>query len=220
MNQALQKKRGRRCLLLHNIDWRTYLRLLRAFAERPGVRLAYDDGDIEIMSPLLYHDDNSRFLFQLVVVLTEELGKPIRFGGSTTLKRRLKRKGIEADECFWIDNAPKMAGKKRLNLRKDPPPDLAIEIDVSRSSINRFGIYAGIRVPEIWRYERGNLVFYWLNEAGAYENAQTSRSFPGLRPADLLPFLLKAHEASDENAVIREFRDWVRSQPQWRGQSL
>lgn len=198
-----------RCLRLSGIDWRTYTRLLRAFAERPGVRLTYDRGELEIISPLLEHDDG-RFLGDLVFVLTEELGLPLKRGGSATLRRRRRRRGIEADECFWIANAARMAGRRRLDLRTDPPPDLALEVDVSQSSLNRLAIYAALRVPEVWRLEGDTLTFYALRADGTYETVAASRSFPLVTPADLLGFLQQARQAGDENAVVRQFRDWIR----------
>src|SRR5438105_1813657 len=88
------------CLRLSDIDWQTYSRLLYLFAERPGIRLTYDRGELEIMTPLLVHDRDGRVLAVLVFVLTEELDLPFIPGGSTTLHRRLKQRGIEADECF------------------------------------------------------------------------------------------------------------------------
>jgi Uma2 family endonuclease len=192
------------------VDWRTYSRLLCLFAERPGLRLTYDRGELEIMSPLLEHDDDGRFLGALVFVLTEELGLPLKRGGSTTMRRRRKRRGIEADECFWIANAARMAGRRRLDLRTDPPPDLAIEVDVSNSSLDRLSIYAALKVPEIWRLEGDSLSFHVLAADGTYELAAASRSFPLVTPAELLPFLQQARQAADENAVIRDFRAWVR----------
>src|SRR5438876_12215976 len=84
------------------IDWRTYSRLLQAFAERPGIRLTYDRGELEITAPLLKDDHDAWFLGNLVFVLTEELGLPLKRGGSTTLKRRARRHGLEPDACFWI----------------------------------------------------------------------------------------------------------------------
>src|SRR5947209_14980103 len=124
-----------RCLRLTGVDWRTYSRLLRAFARRPGVRLTYDRGALEIMAPLLVHEDDTWFLGRLILVTTEELGLPLKCGGATTLRRRLKRRGLEPDACFWIANAHRMAGRRRLDLRIDPPPDLAIEVEVSRSAL-------------------------------------------------------------------------------------
>lgn len=197
-------------LRLSGIDWRTYSRLLRIFAEQPGVRLTYDRGELEIMSPLLEHDDDGRFLGDLVFVLTEELGLPLKRGGSTTLRRRLKRRGIEADECFWIANAHRMAGRRRLNLRMDPPPDLAIEVDVTHSSLDRLSIYAALRIPEVWRLDGDVLTFHVLEATGTYTNALVSRSIPLVTPADLIRFLQLARQAGDENVVMRQFRTWIR----------
>src|ERR1700674_3812031 len=142
-----------RCLRLSCGYWPTYSRLLRIFAERPGMRLTYDRGELEIMSPLLQHDDGSWFLGDMVFILTEELGLPLKRGGSTTMRRRKRKKGIEADTCYWIANAHRMAGRLRLDLRTDPPPDLAIEVDVTRSSLDRMDIYAALKVPEVWRLQ-------------------------------------------------------------------
>ena len=199
-----------RCLRLSGIDWQTYSRLLHAFAEQPGIHLTYDRGELEIMSPLLEHDDDSRFLGDLVFVLTEELDLPLKRGGSTTLRRRLRRRGIEADECFWIANAQRMAGRRRLNLRTDPPPDLVIEVDVTHSSLNRLAIYAALRVPEVWRLEGDALSFHVLEAGKVYALADTSAIFPLLSPPDLLNYLQQARRAGDENAVVRQFREWIR----------
>jgi len=209
---SVRQAPARPLLVLSGIDWQTYVRLLWAFAERPGVRLTYDRGELEIMSPLLEHDDAGRFLGDLVFVLTEELGLPLKRGGSVTMRRRRRRRGIEADECFWIANAARMAGRRRLNLRTDPPPDLAIEVDVSHSSLNRLGIYAALGVPEVWRLEGDTLTFHVLGADGNFTAAAASRSFPLVTPADLLGFVQQARQAGDENAVIRSFRQWVRQQ--------
>ena len=153
----------RRGLVLEDIDWKTYGRLVAAFEERPGIRLTYDRGALEIM-PLLEHDIDGRFLGRLVIALTEELGLPILCGGSTTLRRQLHQRGIEADECYWIANEPRMRGRRTLNLQRDPPPDLAVEVDVTNSSLNRLDIYATLGVPEIWRLEADLLGFLALHD--------------------------------------------------------
>jgi Uma2 family endonuclease len=205
-------RRASQSLLLEDIDWDTYSRLLRVFASRPGIYLTYDRGRLEMMAPLLEHEDDGRFLGRLVVAMTEELGKPIKAGGATTMRRQLKRRGLEADECFWIDNAPRMQGRRRLNLRRDPPPDLAIEVDVSHSSLDRLAIYAALKVPEVWRLDGDTLHFYVLAPDGSYVDAPRSRSFPMIAPADLLEFLQRARVAGDQNPVVREFRLWLQAQ--------
>jgi Uma2 family endonuclease len=199
-----------RWLRLSGIDWQTYTLLLRAFAERPGIRLTYDRGELEIMAPLLAHDGDSFVFNLLVVALTEELSLPVVGGGSTTMRRRLRQRGIEADQCYWIANAHRMQGVRRLNLRRDPPPDLAIEIAVTRSSLNRLAIYAALRVPEVWRLDGDVLTFHVLDTSGHYTAATTSLSFPLLTPADMLAFLQRGRGTTNVNTIVRDFRVWVR----------
>src|SRR5437899_1434050 len=95
-------------LLLTDIDWRTYSRLLRVFAERPSIRLTYDRGKLEIMSPLLEHESGADLLGRFVVVLTEEFDLPIKSGRSTTFRQRRKKRGLEPDNSYWIANEPKV----------------------------------------------------------------------------------------------------------------
>jgi Uma2 family endonuclease len=198
-------------LLLSEVDWTTYTRLLRAFAERPGVRLTYDRGELEIMAPLLRHDDDGRFIGDIVHLVTMVMGLPLHRGGSVTVRRRRKERGIEADECFWIANAHRMKGRRTLNLSRDPPPDLAIEVDVTKSSMDRFGIYAALRVPEIWRLtDRDTLAFHVLDQQGDYQIVEASLSIPLLTPAKVMEFLQLAREASDQNTVSRMVMEWAR----------
>ena len=201
----------RQRLTLHEVDWQMYGRLLRAFAERPAVRLTYDRGTLEIMSPLHEHDSDARFLGRLVVTLTEELCLTIKVGGSTTFRRRRQRRGLEPDDCYWIASEPQVRGKRRIDLRSDPPPDLAIEVDVTRSSLDRMGIYAVLRVPEVWRLDGSTLTFEGLLAGSRhYAPASNSLAFPPVSPADLLGFMaLRAQ--MDENAVVQQFRAWIRS---------
>jgi Uma2 family endonuclease len=198
------------CLRLSGVDWRTYTRLVYLFAERPRLRLTYDRGELEIMSPLLEHDDPGDFLGDLVFILTEEMGLSLKRGGSTTLRLRRRQRGLEPDRCYWIANAPRLAGVRRLNLRIHPPPDLAIEVDATRSSLNRMGIYASLGVPEVWRLDGDQLTFQVLDANGQYTVSPTSRSFPLVASADLLGFVQQARQAGDQNAITAAFRAWLR----------
>jgi Uma2 family endonuclease len=198
---------ARNSMVLENIDWRTYSKLLRVFAERPGIRLTYDRGALEIMSALFEHEILADLLGRFVIVLTEELGLPIQAARSTTLRRRRKQRGLEPDNSWWIAHAKQMQGRKDLDLRHDPPPDLAIEVDVTHGSLDRMSIYAALGVSEVWRFAENNLTFYVLKGKNYAEG--TSQTFPALKGTDLLPFLaLRAN--TDENDVVRQFRAWVR----------
>jgi Uma2 family endonuclease len=196
-------------LVLHGISWQEYTRMLRAFAERPGIRLTYDRGTLEIMSPLFEHEANADLLGRFVVVLTEELSLPIQAGRSTTYRRHKMRRGLEPDHSWWIANAAKLRGKRRIDLRVDPPPDLALEIDVTRRSVDRMAIYARLRVPEVWRLDARGLTFHTLQPDGKYVAQTYSQAFPQFTPADLAGFLALRSQ-HDENEVVRQFREFVR----------
>jgi Uma2 family endonuclease len=196
--------------VLHDIDWHIYTRLLRAFEGRRRFRLTYDRGSLEIMSPLWEHEGPADLLGCFVVVLTEELAMSRRAGRSVTLRRRRKRRGLEPDNCYWLVSAPLVQGKRHLDLRVDPPPDLAIEVDVTSSSLDRMSIYAALGVPEVWRLSTGGIAFHIL-EAGTYQVRPSSLSFPQLVSADLPPFLAQWGQ-TDETVIVCQFRDWVRQQ--------
>jgi Uma2 family endonuclease len=195
-------------LRLSAIDWPTYTRLLHILSPW-RLRLTYDRGELEIMSPSYLHESSGGFLGRLVEAYTEELGLPIAGGKSTTFRRRGQRKGLEPDECYWIANEHRVRGKTRIDLRVDPPPDLAIEIDVTRSSLDRMAIYAALKVPEVWRFDGQSLTFNELQPDGSYAVTPKSRAFPALSPADLLSFLALQGQM-DENTIIRQFRAWIR----------
>jgi Uma2 family endonuclease len=155
------------------------------------------------------HERYGHFLGRMVVTLTEELDQEVAEGGSVTLRRRKKQRGLESHNCYWIQNEHLVRDKKIIDLRTDPPPDLAIEADISHSSLNRMTIYAALRVAEVWRFDGEDLEFHILQPNGEYAIEEESRAFPGLRSKDLLPFL-KLLEKRGANEVIRQFRSWIR----------
>jgi Uma2 family endonuclease len=145
------------------VSWRTYTRILRALADRRGVRLTYDRGSLELMTRAHEHENQDRLLGRLVVALTEERGLPIKRGGATTFRRRQLKRGLEPDGCYRIANEALVRGKTKIDLRRDPPPGLGLEIDISRSSLNRLAIYEALQFPEVWRLKNQNLICYLLD---------------------------------------------------------
>ena len=138
--------------VLQNISWETFETLLAETGEHRGSRFAYDCGILEITSPLIEHESYKSIFGNLVVVLAEELGIEIKSAGSTTLKLKSANRGIEPDNCYYIQNELAFRGKQTLDLSTDLPPDLAIEIDITSSSINKLDIYSALGVPELWSY--------------------------------------------------------------------
>jgi Uma2 family endonuclease len=196
-------------LILDGIDWRTYRRLLRVFAERPALRLTYDRGTLEIMTTSPEHEYYKRLLDRFVVVLTEELNLPLAGYGSMTFQGRRRRRGLEPDQCYWIANEAAVRGRSRIDPRVDPPPDLVAEIDILSSSLDRMAIYAVLGVPEVWRLADQALVFHLLGTGGSYAPSPTSRAFPMVQSAEVARFLVLRGQM-DENAIAREFRNYVR----------
>jgi Uma2 family endonuclease len=192
------------------VDWATYKAISTAIGAR-HVRLAYDGENLEFMSVSRLHDKLRRFLGRFVVVLTDELNLPVDSAGSPTLEREDVSRAIEPDDCFYIDNEPLIRARDQLDLAKDPPPDLGIEIDISRSSLDRLEIYARLRIPEVWRYDEERLRIYRRRKTGRYDEVARSRYFPKLNPSDLVSFLRRRSE-TDENGLVRGFRAWVRDQ--------
>src|SRR5260370_27981448 len=176
-------------ILLTGVSWGSYSRLLQIFGDRPHLRLTYDRGDLEIVSRSLRHEKWGGILSRFVVVLTEELHLPLASGGSVTMRRKSLKRGLEADKSFWIAHEADVRGIEDLDLQIHPPPDLVIEVEITRSALKRMGIYAKMRVPEVWRVTAKKIRFQQLQPDGAYKEMPTSLTFPGLTPNDLMNFL-------------------------------
>jgi Uma2 family endonuclease len=196
-------------VVLCNVSWETYERLVEE-VDNPATRLAYDEGFLEIMSPLEIHDRFKKLLGRLVEALTEELDMTCRSTGSTTWKQSRKKKGLEADQSYYLASMPKVRGKRKVDLSVDPPPDLAIEVENTSSAIDQLGIYADLGVPEVWRFDGEKLTIHSLQANGRYQEQTPSRFFPQEATAKMVEWIRKCEEGDDETAWIKEFRRWVR----------
>ena len=198
-------------LLLDGEPWETYSKLLRLFDERRHLRITYDRGALELMTLSAEHERAKHLIGTLIIVLAYDLGLPIAGYGSLTFKRRRKQRGLEPDECYWIRNEAKVRNLTKFSFRRDPPPDLVVEVDISASSLNRLLIYAVMGVLEVWRYDGDTLGVYILGADRKYTIQDRSMAFPFLRPADLLQFLAM-YSAQGETEMVRTFRTWVQQQ--------
>jgi len=194
--------------VLQNVSWETFEALLRDTGEDRGSRFAYDCGVLEIMTPLFEHENPKSNFGNFIIALAEELGIEIRSAGSTTLKRKISKRGIEPDTCYYIQNELAIRGKETLDLENDPPPDLAIEIDITSSSVNKLGIYSALGVTELWRYDGQNLKFYQLIE-GQYVECKFSIAFPIVSVSEINRFIEQS-KSMGEIALLKSFRAWVR----------
>ena len=193
--------------LLYGVTWEDYLKLLKA---TPDFSLphTYDEGALEMMSPTKGHDWVAKLIGRMIETFALAVDLPIQSIGSTTLRPSKGRGGLQPDQTYYLANEPRVRCKETYEPHKDPPPDLAIEVDVTSSSVPRMPVFAKIGVPEIWRIERGRVRFYRLKKA-KYEAIQRSVAFPFLKPADLMRFVKRRAETG-ENGVVREFVEWAK----------
>jgi Uma2 family endonuclease len=196
-------------VLLHDVSWQELDAILEELGEHRAARIAYDNGTLEIMTPLPEHEDDKEIIGELVKALLEELDIEFRSLGSTTFQNQAMAKGIEPDQCFYIQNEAAIRGKKRLDLEVDPPPDLALEIDIT--SRTHPSIYQALNVPELWRFERGKLQINVLRE-GKYAQSEQSPTFPGMPLAKVIPQYLAQSKTVGRNATLKAFRQWVTTQ--------
>jgi Uma2 family endonuclease len=166
-------------LVIEQVSWDDYELLLEALEDRPGLRVAYDCGSLEIMSPSNRHGRYEVLIDQLVFVFCEVFQIKCEGYGRAAWKRKSLARGIEPDGAWYIRNLDRVIGIAELDLDSDPPPDIAVEVDVTRNSLQKFPIYAALGVPEVWRYNGKICRFYGLSE-GRFVEIESSNFLPGL----------------------------------------
>ena len=195
-------------IILHNTSWETYERLLDERGDSRVPRLAYDRGDLEIMSPSSEHESAGYFLALLVAVLAEEMRLDAYGAGSTTYGRGDIGRGFEPDASFYIRNEERIRGKPRIDLPVDPPPDLIIEVDITSPSLDKHPIYAHLGVHEVWRYD-GTRATIFLLEEGDYVEAGESVALPPLT-SDVLTHFVEESTSLGSTDWLRRVREWAR----------
>lgn len=199
-------------VVLRGVGWEGYESLLKMVGDG-HVRLTCDGKDVELMSPSSEHEAYGNLIGRIIECVTEELRIPCSGVGSTTWRKRVKEKGLEADECYYLSSLDRIRGKRgNLDLTVDPPPDLAIEVEISRSALNRMGIYAALGVPEVWRFDGERLTVEHLQADGTYTRVPASPSLPMLPPGEVVRWVGEAESMDDHSQWARRLRAWVRAE--------
>jgi Uma2 family endonuclease len=201
-------------VVLHNISWKTYERLLEDLADCSAPRLTYDRGELEIMSPTAKHEDVNETVKLLVNGVAEEIGLVLRGLGSTTFAREDIERGFEPDSCFYIQHESLIRGKARIDLAADPPPDLVFEVDITSSSIDKQSIFAQVGVPEVWRYD-GEKMDILILRGKAYQKSEASTVIP-LISAEVLTAFVSESLTLNRLEWMKRARDWARAQKEAR----
>ncbi len=187
---------------LGNVSWQTYIDLCEN-AECPRGRLTYDQGELEIMSPSYLHENVGRIIGRMIEMFTFHHQIEIHSAKSTTFKRERKQRGFEADESYYISHAPTMHGISDVDMEIHPPPDLVIEVDISRSSSLKMRVFAGLGVGEVWCFDGGKVIVYRLS-GDTWEVCGTSTELPGF-PLTLMNTLLAQRSELSEHQMISLF---------------
>ncbi|UKO95829.1 Uma2 family endonuclease [Nostoc sp. UHCC 0870] len=196
-------------VILQNINWQEFEAILTELGDHRATRLAYIQGTLEIRMPLPKHEVAKVIIGDMVKILLEELEIDCESFGSTTFKREDMSFGVEPDDSFYIKNHARMIGKERIDLTVDPPPDLVIEVDVT--SKTQLAAYEALRVPELWRYEKGRLQINILQD-GKYVESEISPTFPNLPIVEAISQFYEQSQTIGRSPTLRSFRNWVRAQ--------
>ena len=196
--------------ILHDIDWQQFESILEELGEKRNTRIAYLDGELEIVMPLPHHEKVKVLISYFVQALLDELAIDFEGFGSTTFKDKAKKAGLEPDECFYIQNNVAMRGIRKLNMEIDPPPDLAIEVDVT--SKTKFDVYRILGVPELWVYDQV-LKIYVLQD-DEYVESEFSPTFGDIPVREIIPQFLELSFNEGRSAAMRAFRDWMQTSEQ------
>jgi Uma2 family endonuclease len=205
---ALTEQLERR-ILLHGISWETY-ESLRDAEENYHLRMTYDRGALEIMSPSRKHERISYLVGRMIDQWTLFRKIEIAAGRNTTFRRQDLKRGLEPDNCYWVTHEPQMRSKDNVDLRFDPPPDLVLEVDVTWSSIPKMPIYAALGVPEVWHWnDKDVLEVLRLGKGKKYKACPDSHELPKF-PFAIATELIGQRYSIGETAIIAQFIKSIR----------
>ncbi len=197
-------------LVQHGISWSDYEELLDAIGEASSLRICYDEGTLQVMSPSSKHEHVAKLIERLVDLLSIRQRTKVLFYGSATLKKQSEQKGAEPDACFYVQTADAVGTKEQIDFDTDPPPDVVVEIDIHHESISKLPIYAAFGVPELWRYDGESLTIHHLLD-GQYVLANASKALPILTNAVLTQFLARSPK-EDQYDIVLAFEEWLKRQ--------
>lgn len=193
-------------LILQSIDWDFYERVLKNYESSNELHFAYDDGTLEVEVPRYEHERPTQVLRDLISTICVEREIECLNAGSTTFRKRETLKGVEPDTCFYIQNEARIRGLSNIDLNRDPPPDLVIEVDISSPSLNKMPIYAALGVVEVWLYKGEQVIFHELFAAG-YREVEKSVAFPFLNSETANAFL--------KDGLTARFLEWTKNVREW-----
>jgi Uma2 family endonuclease len=197
-------------VVLPRVSWETYERLLADDEGRRVPRMTYDKGVLELVTPSMPHEEDADRIARLVDIVAANLAIPIRSVASTTFKRPDLERGFEADASFYVQSEAKIRGQREVNLSVDPPPDLVLEMEMSRSALDKLALFASMGIPEVWRCD-GQRVAIFVLDQNRYRESPASLAIPALT-SEVLTRFLRDSRAMLSPDWFQAVSDWAREQ--------
>jgi Uma2 family endonuclease len=193
-------------VVLPCVSWETYERLLTDDEERRVPRMTYDQGVLELVTPSTPHEEDALVFAHLIFIVAANLSIPIRSVGSTTFRRKDLERGFEPDASFYVQNEERIRGKRQIDLTADPPPDIILEMEMSRSALDKLPLFASMGIPEVWRCD-GQRVTILILEQNRYRESSNSLALPALTSEVLTRFLAESRTMLSP--------DWFEAVSEW-----
>jgi Uma2 family endonuclease len=154
-------------MVISGISWSTYLDFDKALGDdRPGPRLYYLDGELEIMTTSNEHERIRKWIAGFLDIYFDGSDKVVMPRGQATM-RILQKAGAEPEESWCVGEEKKF-------------PDIVLEIALTSGGVRKLEIYHRFKVPEVWFWRRNKLEIFLLDPSEAYELARSSRLLPDL----------------------------------------
>lgn len=196
-------------LTAYDVSWEEYDRLMELIVNVTSLRISYSEGELQIMSLSAKHESYARLLEFMMATIRLVMRIKMRASGSATMRKEKKEKGNEPDSSYYIQSADRLSNPLDIDFEKDPPPDIAVEIDVHHASGGKLSIYAALGVPEVWHYDQKRLAIFRL-EGEQYVEVKASRALPFLTSAKLTEFLNRS-QREDQDSILNDFEKWLKS---------
>jgi Uma2 family endonuclease len=197
-------------VIFRHISWEDYEDLLEQVGEASHLRISYNDGTLQVMTLSTEREKYVRFFESLMTAVRLRRRINILSFGSATMRKQKRGKGNEPDACFYVQTADLIGNRIQLDFATDPPPDIAVEVDVHHDSLEKLPIYVALGVPEVWRFD-GETVTIHLLEQDHYMESAASLALPMLTSRILTDALARLRRAGELQALVA-FDEWLQTQ--------
>ena len=180
-------------LVVNGVSWKDYA-IAREALDGPGLRMAFCEGVLELMTPRRPHEEWKKSVARLVELWALERDIPLYGYGSTTFKSAIRERGVEPDGCYCV------------GAEMHEWPQIVIEVvHTSPVAIDRRHLYEGLGAPELWIFEHGAFAL-WSHDGTSYRRVDRSPLLPDLDFTRLAGFVVR----SDQHQALKEWRDTIR----------